>query len=63
METKSKGRLKERKSVAAKARPRKYYKGRPMYTEADLQDPNFKFPLPPEPEWEAEWHKRNPGKS
>ncbi len=41
-------------------KPRRYYKGRPVYTLEDLADPNFDLGLPPEPEWEAEWKKRNP---
>jgi transcriptional regulator with XRE-family HTH domain len=41
-------------------KPHKYYKGRPVYAIEDLQDPQVEFPLPPEPEWEVEWRKRNP---
>jgi len=37
----------------------KMFKGRRVYTENDRNDLNFQFPLPPEPEWEAEWNKRN----
>ena len=40
---------------AASDTPRQYYKGRPVYTEEDRQHRDC--PLPPEPEWEAEWKK------
>jgi len=38
--------------------PKRYYKGRPVYSLEQAADPNFEFPFPPEPEWEAEWKKR-----
>ena len=46
--------LKRRKQ--AQPKPRKYIKGRPVYTEEDLKDPNFFSPYPSEEEWVEEIH-------
>ena len=45
-------------SKAQAPKSHRYYKGRPVYTLEQAADPNFVFPFPPEPEWEAEWHRR-----
>ncbi len=50
--------LKPAPPKAQPPKPRRYYKGRPVYTQEEAADPNFNFPYPPEPEWEAEWHRR-----
>lgn len=39
---------------APSPKPRRYYKGRPVYTQQEAADPNFNFPYPPETEWVAE---------
>ena len=44
-------------------KPQKFYKGRPVFTEEDAAHPDFAFPFPPEPEWEAEWKRRKAQKS
>lgn len=46
------------KGGKVRLKPHRYYKGRPVYTEAQAADKKFAFPYPPEPEWEAEWRKR-----
>ena len=57
-ESKAKVARKPRRTEAVERQtPRKFYHGRPIYTEEDRADPNFVFPYPPEPEWEAEWNR------
>ena len=57
--TESKSPSVPKKDVKSSApKPRRYFKGRPVYTEEDAAHPNFVFSAPPEPEWEAEWQRR-----
>jgi hypothetical protein len=44
-------------------KPRRYFKGRPVYSDEQAADPNFEFPFPTEPEWETEWKKRKAAKA
>ena len=44
----------------APAKALRRYKGRRVYTLEDLSAPAFNLGLPPEPEWEKEWKRRNP---
>jgi hypothetical protein len=38
-------------------RPSKYFKGMPLYTDADRQNPGYISPYPSEPEWADELMK------
>lgn len=46
------------RETSAQPKSGKRFKGRPVYTNEEAADPNFEFPFPPEPEWEAEWKRR-----
>lgn len=56
--TKSRNEMARSTATPAKSAARRRYKGHKVYTERDRQSEGFSFPYPAEPEWEAEWKRR-----